>query len=469
MNLYYPFLDDIQENENMESIYKKKVLKYKQAKSNFKNGNLKFLDVFSRESLSKNDIVDEIKETIETLMYLSVKPSDMVFGFYNDNKKKTFTKIELDNLKKLERHFFANGVKIGIYDYQDVYGYEQVKNTNNIIKSIAAHIKKSNLSTLEQLLYAYQIVKRRVYTESANDVSYSKSRSVFGVTNGNDIVCAGYSELLSAIIGEIDNEGLKSFQNLVGTTDSNEEKFEDKYSTHQTNIVYIEDKKYRIKGFYYLDPTWDSYSEEYGCSELQHFLLSLSQIKLFKDESIQDFWKQCEKIISETKKKDKCNNRSKKNKTNNYINTGVPRYDSVSKNEISWGYNSLLDFLLEKPDFVDYVILKQTIKDMKNKDELFDKYLLKNYKKATKRPEKLKVLNDSKEMWEYLAEHSPYVDLGPIQEALVNVYKTMYPKKNKDEIAKMVHDDIKINIDNSTQYFEQNAKTPFIECNEMEK
>lgn len=170
-------------------------------------------------------------------------------------------------------------------DYKDFYvnlqgnsGYvklDECKKIMNEIKKYVDHIKKLNLSPLESILYAYDMVRDRVYKKENTD-DYSLSRDLKNVLFGNEIVCVGYSRILSCIF---DNLGIDN--NLIYLSSK------DNSSGHLRNAVYVDDQKYGVSGYYYLDATWDSKRQEndnYSLADLKTIMANIVAEKWFQLE-----------------------------------------------------------------------------------------------------------------------------------------------------------------------------------------
>ena len=120
------------------------------------------------------------------------------------------------------------------------------------IEKQALDIKKLGFSPMESIMYVYDLVRSRIYTEEDLGESYLKSRDLSEVMFGDKIVCVGYANLFQAYLNSL---GIQSF--LVPLTNINDS------NGHVRNVVYVQDEKYNIDGVYYFDPTWDSkYSKD---------------------------------------------------------------------------------------------------------------------------------------------------------------------------------------------------------------
>lgn len=119
-------------------------------------------------------------------------------------------------------------------------------------------INSYNLSPVEKLAFAYDIMKTFEYNAEKKNEDSSISREPQKIIFSGNIVCAGYSIFLKEVIRgldpniKLDTYSLTCFEdNDVVVT-----------GRHMRNIVRINDDKYNIHGIYSLDATWDSYSKK---------------------------------------------------------------------------------------------------------------------------------------------------------------------------------------------------------------
>lgn len=473
MNIYNkPF-----NGKDFEKYYVDSINEYLAEREKFKGNNLKYLIKYDRSDLASDEYIDIFLAATKDLMLHTLKPSDIVIGFENNYNKKTFSEKELEHLKKLDEMSKKLGVQVGIFDFKDVFDYNSVANADRIIKENANEIKKHNYSPIEKLLHAYLIVSRfRKYTlEDKTTESDSISRSVYGILNSDKIVCVGYSEYLKAIIYELGDENLKVFANSIGMIRYINGAQD--YGFHRNNISYLKDDKYKVEGFYYLDPTWDSLHEY----SLNYFLTEISQIKNISAEvhdrsdilSLRNA--QLRNILQNRKKykrpKIRKNNisylidktftsvsRSQVDLLNEFVNAGKPT---------EFSENLLTHFLTSKQDFKDFVILKETMKEMNDTGISFDESVEKNAKLVDEDIIKTNTFINKKDIFEYLQSNSPHVDVGVIQNALQNVLSSMHPNASKEKISKLVYNILKNNIKNSKRIY-YGDETMFSECEELQ-
>ena len=111
-----------------------------------------------------------------------------------------------------------------------------------------------NLSSLEKVTMAYDIVKSHYYKEY-NVKHTMKSRHITEMVNNDYIVCRGYVNIFNRLLREMKvnasvlNLSLKSNDKVV--------------AEHSRSFVRLTDEKYGIDGYFVFDPTWDSIGNEH--------------------------------------------------------------------------------------------------------------------------------------------------------------------------------------------------------------
>ena len=502
MNIYYSTED-----------YAQAIDDYKKTRKYFKGNNVKLLVHFDRIDL-KECSVSDIYNKIENYTKQKFNPANLAIGFDNYFKKKTFDKEELKNLVKFTEIFKEIGVTVGVFDYESFFDYHEVYNADKKIKEISNDIRKNNYSPLEKLMHAYFITQDRLYKNEKKYVDRpGQSRSVYGVLNGDKVVCAGYSELLKSIVQEVDDENVKVFPNLVGYARPKKKGEKQEYDFHQNNIVYIKDDKYKIDGYYYLDPTWDTRIEqdyesidknnendqessnyvEFLTYRLLHFLIQISDIKnVRRKNTIRDYSKTLNAIRRNRKSKDE--NSQKENdliikkirKSNNMANVEYVKYASISNEEAKFNeeidiiepYNyrakrykedELLNkFLIERQDYQEFIALKEAEKYAKPTDDI-SKLTKENYKISRFNANKMGVTNDGKVIWEYLNEHSPHVSVDALMGATNVVLQKMHPEFDKNFVSHATDVMMKWNIEESKYCFARKSDTPLTEISMFKK
>ena len=116
------------------------------------------------------------------------------------------------------------------------------------IEKIANKIRKYNLSPLEQVMYAYDLVRDRVYVHEDENEDETISRDLTSVLFGDKIVCVGYATEFEKVL---DNLGIRNLDCILYGKNVNDH-------GHARSAVYIKDDKYNVEGVFFFDPTWDS-------------------------------------------------------------------------------------------------------------------------------------------------------------------------------------------------------------------
>ena len=263
--------------------------------NNYKNSGkpAKFVYIFHENDLLEKDakeLYKQVQDAIKSLTREKVSGNDFTIAFlhnkYNGIKTNTACKV----LGELEKKF--DGIDIKMLSGDLLWSVEQIVNANSKLDNLVEKIKSKNLSPVEQLMYAYKEVTKRVYTTEIADESYYISRDIYGVLNSDKIVCVGYSELFKEIVSRLElGSDAQVFLNLVDTTIEIKENGKEKIKKerHENCIVYIKDEKYGLDGYYYFDPTWDAQKEnDKMITKFSYFLLPLGEIANMRKATIKN-------------------------------------------------------------------------------------------------------------------------------------------------------------------------------------
>jgi len=223
------------------------------------------------------------------------KKGIQIISYLQDNSefKKIYDYLENKGYK-VEKVTVNIGSTIDIYNYDYSYldklaketkisitnrffeevEYEEFKSQIEGIKWYRSLINNSDLSPLEKLIYAYDIMKSFPYNKDPkNDI---ESRNPAKVLSSTYIVCVGYTNVLDEILRNVDS----NLRHIAVDVDCFDEK--DYLGGHSRSMIYIDDDKYDIHGPYILDPTWDSdrgtygiraYGSDYNALDLYRFFL----------------------------------------------------------------------------------------------------------------------------------------------------------------------------------------------------
>lgn len=165
-----------------------------------------------------------------------------------------------------------NNVTVRVRDYFESMDY---------VEEIARHIKSLNFSPIEQVMYVYDLVRKRVYNLEPSDKPAYVSREFTYVVNGEYIVCSGYTRLFNVILSKL---GINTLDYTIKRKDS--------YISHMRSALFLNDKKYNIKGVYFFDPTWDSRkSDDINNNYLKfykYFALTKKEMETISNDKYED-------------------------------------------------------------------------------------------------------------------------------------------------------------------------------------
>ncbi len=208
--------------------------------------------ISSIENLIKEDI-DVLKScsdftifpTNEMKKFIERNPILKEYKLYLDGEYS----INHDNFDVIENLFGEyNNIYLYIDGNDEEVSIQEYKKTLDAIDKIVNKIKKYNLSPLEQIMYAYDLVRDRVYNSEGEFEKETISRDLTQVLLGDKIVCVGFANIFEKVLN---NLGIKSRMYSIKNSDN-------KKHGHRRNIAYVKDDKYKINGIYYFDTTWDS-------------------------------------------------------------------------------------------------------------------------------------------------------------------------------------------------------------------
>lgn len=200
-----------------------------------------------------------------------------------DKEKIKYLDYDYEGLDKLSKEVDLS-VKFSVID---VSSYEDYRGLVESMKYYKKVITDYDLSPVERLTFAYDLVKSFSYKESPNEKN--ESRNPYKIIRSGYIVCAGYTAMLEEIMSNIDD---KVSVSDFGVTCYNDD---GTYEHHSRAMARIDDDKYNIHGLYIMDPTWDSYKkngkdvlkEDYNALDLyRYFLVPISEYnRVFPNDS----------------------------------------------------------------------------------------------------------------------------------------------------------------------------------------
>lgn len=153
-------------------------------------------------------------------------------------------------LKNVFRDF--PNIKLMIHGNTELIGLDEYDQTINAIDSIVDKVKNYNYSPLEQLIFAYDLIRDRFYVKENENESYTVSRDLTSTLLGDKIVCVGFSNIFNAVCDKLNISSMTFLLNRRRNGDTG----------HARNMVHLVDEKYKIDGLYFFDPTFDCKKDE---------------------------------------------------------------------------------------------------------------------------------------------------------------------------------------------------------------
>lgn len=186
--------------------------------------------------------------------------------------------LDIDDYKYLDElleKYKDYNVHVTLEGNSEYVKLTECKKVMDKVRDYALYVKSLNLSPLENIMFIYDMVRRRIYTAEKDDNRY-KSRDLKNILFSDEIVCAGYGRIVSILLSYL---GISN--KLISITDRKNE-------GHLRNGIYVDDDKYNVKGFYILDATFDSkknIKDSSYINKYKHFMKSPYEIKLMEGES----------------------------------------------------------------------------------------------------------------------------------------------------------------------------------------
>ena len=193
------------------------------------------------EYLKKNPILKNKKIILKQSLDINDQPIEEIKELFSDYK---------DNLYFL------------LPDNDDYINFKEYEDTLTTLDKMAEEINQYDFSPIEKIMYAYDMIRSRIYKEVDVDENKSISRSLSSALLGDKIVCLGYIRIFRALLQKL---GIESNEVLLESNiknDSNNNTLSDDNTGHARCEIYVKDEKYGIDGVYYFEPTWNSKRDE---------------------------------------------------------------------------------------------------------------------------------------------------------------------------------------------------------------
>ena len=198
-------------------------------------------------------------------------------NFFLNIEDRCFTGKDISVIKYFSKLLNINSVDLSFRELNILWNNSEFGKTYNVLDSKCNDVTKLELSPFEQFLCLYYESTNRIYNEEKENESWITSRSIIGINNSNNIVCAGYADWLKAMCTYLQNPNIKCVSLPVDYY------VKDVYTaSHKVNMVYIKDEKYGINGLYYVDSCWDSKKSEDSTMRLSHCLIPIRDMLFTK-------------------------------------------------------------------------------------------------------------------------------------------------------------------------------------------
>lgn len=165
-----------------------------------------------------------------------------------DDKKIVLTAerypLDIKTVETLEEKYKEyKNVYVQVDENEEPISLENYRKIVEMLTEVVNKIKSYNLSPLEQVIYAFDYARDKIYQKENSWESYSKSRDLSNALLTKKIVCVGYARIFSTILNML---GINStFYAVTGK------------EPHMISIAHIKDEKYGVNGIYFFDPTMD--------------------------------------------------------------------------------------------------------------------------------------------------------------------------------------------------------------------
>ena len=215
---------------------------------------------------------DDVEKAFELYNYLKNK---------NISVKTLIIKCENKNYNNLNLLESIQGDVNIIMHYGETFGYASLDEFLAMRASIEYYkslIEAQNLSPIEKVMYAYDVIKSFSYSSSGKKATRRRREEaeIHSIIATGNIVCRGYTQILKQILQELGIKttevGIFAQQRLHSEPDQYD-LIDPNRTGHARNLVRIDDEKYGIHGIFSLDATWDSNLENQSGLNLYRFFL----------------------------------------------------------------------------------------------------------------------------------------------------------------------------------------------------
>ena len=235
-------INDITITDDRDTKNKKRhFIKYKKRVNNSTNNIDRNNEFYCSLEINNFEDLNDIDSIIKTFENRGLKIDEVTVKIENKDYK------NIDILTKINEKY---SLKI-VYDDIATATYDEFISMRATLDYYTNLIKEANLSNLEKIMFAYDLIKSFEYNE-ANEIK-SESRQIHLIVKNGTIVCLGYASFLSQLLSEI---GIENY--VVSAYVPDENGRVPKNHNHARNLIKVSDQKYGVDGVYAFDATWDS-------------------------------------------------------------------------------------------------------------------------------------------------------------------------------------------------------------------
>ena len=208
----------------------------------------------------KNITEVDISNVKNIINYVKETYSNEIFDISFSCNFQFYTKEQFELLMGLEEYIkkeYNDRYELEFLSCDTVINKQQILNANSKIDEVVEYLKTSNLSPYEKVIYVHKLLSEKAFYE--NKDNNTLSRNIYTILNSRNIVSVGYSMLMNTILNELNDENIKCSSELINMNNG---------TFNLINCIYLKDDKYEIEGYYKIDPTVNS-----GSDDLKRFMI----------------------------------------------------------------------------------------------------------------------------------------------------------------------------------------------------
>lgn len=218
----------------------------------------------------ETDKIEKTKEIYDLLIKNNIKINKISCTLKNKN----YSNSDIEKLREINKTSEVNIIYNENYNNASLEDFINMREALNYYTSV---INENNLSQVEKIMYAYDIVKTFEYKE--NKENSLSPREISSIIKTGDIVCVGYSELLNQILKELGIKASKCsiYVNQLEYGEPEVQLHNITTPNHECSLIKIDDDKYNIHGIYFFDTTTDRTTE--NLDNYNTFAISMLEYK----------------------------------------------------------------------------------------------------------------------------------------------------------------------------------------------